>query len=37
MIQNLIFDVGEVLVGYRWEEMLTMHGLSPERAAQVYD
>ena len=23
MIQNLIFDLGNVLVSYRWKEMLT--------------
>lgn len=35
-IQNLIFDMGEVLIGYRWKEMLTVeHGLTFERAQQV--
>ena len=33
--RNLIFDVGEVLLDYRWKEMLLEHGLSGERAERV--
>lgn len=33
MIRNIIFDVGDVLLSYRWEAMLTEdRGLSKERA-----
>lgn len=32
MIKNLIFDVGEVLLGYRWLDMLTDHGIPKEQA-----
>ena len=32
MIRNLIFDVGGVLLGYRWKDMLLEHGLDEERA-----
>ncbi len=33
MIKNIIFDVGDVLLSYRWEDMLTKdHGISRERA-----
>ncbi|MCR4705332.1 MAG: HAD family phosphatase [Lachnospiraceae bacterium] len=35
-IRNLIFDVGSVLIGYRWKEMLLINRcMSPERA-QVF-
>lgn len=34
MIQTIIFDVGDVLLEYRWLEMLTDHGL-PEKKASV--
>ena len=34
-IKNIIFDVGEVLLSYRWKDMLLDHGLSLERAEQV--
>lgn len=38
MIRNLIFDVGNVLVGYRWFEMLTDdYGLSKEDASRIGD
>ena len=30
--KNLVFDVGSVLIGYRWKEMLMEHGLSEEEA-----
>lgn len=30
--KNLIFDVGEVLLEYRWKDMLIDYGLSPEEA-----
>ena len=34
--KNIIFDVGEVLLEYRWYEMLTKdRGLTPERAKLV--
>lgn len=36
MIRNLIFDVGNVLLGYRWYEMLTQdYGLSHEEANRI--
>ena len=36
MKKNLIFDVGDVLIGYRWKEMLTDDfGLSVEKAEQM--
>ena len=35
MVRNLIFDVGNVLIGYRWFEMLTEDfGLSSEGGKQ---
>ncbi len=42
MVRNLIFDVGGVLIGYRWYEMMTDDfGLSEEKTQQmahrVYD
>lgn len=33
MIKNLIFDVGNVLIEYRWNQMLLDYGLSEEEAA----
>lgn len=33
MIKNLIFDVGNVLLEYRWNQMLLDYGLSKEEAA----
>ena len=36
MIKNLIFDVGGVLIGYRWKEMFTDDfGLSDEEAEEM--
>ena len=36
MIKNLIFDVGGVLIGYRWKEMLMDDfGLSDEEAEKM--
>ena len=36
MIQNLIFDVGDVLLEYRWFEMLTKdYGLSEDEAKRI--
>ena len=35
MRKNLIFDVGDVLLGYRWKEMLMEHGLDEERTKRV--
>lgn len=35
-IKNIIFDVGGVLIGYRWEDMLTKdYGLTMEKATDV--
>ncbi|MCR4655164.1 MAG: HAD family phosphatase [Lachnospiraceae bacterium] len=36
MIQNLIFDVGSVLIGYRWKEMLTLDfGIEESHAEEL--
>lgn len=36
MIRNLIFDVGNVLLEYRWFDMLTKdYGLSAEEANRI--
>lgn len=35
MIRNIVFDVGGVLLDYRWKEMLQDYGLSPEEAVRV--
>lgn len=35
MIKNIIFDVGEVLLGYRWKAMLMEYGLTEEKANEV--
>lgn len=36
MLKNIIFDVGNVLVGFRWKEMLTEdHGMSDEVADEI--
>lgn len=35
MIKNIIFDVGDVLLEYRWKDMFLDHGLSPEEAERV--
>ena len=36
MIQNLIFDVGNVLLEYRWFDMLTVdYGMSAEEANRI--
>lgn len=35
MIKNIIFDVGDVLVEYRWMDMMMDYGLSPEDARRV--
>ncbi len=35
-IRNIVFDMGNVLIGFRWKEMLTVdRGLSEERAVAV--
>lgn len=34
-IRNIVFDMGEVLMGYRWEAMLQDYGLSREKALEV--
>lgn len=33
--KNIVFDVGGVLIGYRWEQMLLAYGLEKERAEKV--
>ena len=33
MIKNLIFDIGNVLLEYRWHQMLLDYGLTKEEAA----
>ena len=35
MIKNIIFDVGEVLLGYRWKEMLMDYGHKESEAIRV--
>ena len=35
MIKNLIFDIGDVLLEYRWKTMLIEHGMSEEDAVRV--
>ncbi len=35
MIKNLIFDVGNVLIGYRWLDMLLDHGLDRAEAKRI--
>lgn len=35
MIKNLIFDVGEVLLEYRWTDMLMDYGLSHSEAKRI--
>ena len=35
MIKNIIFDVGDVLIGYRWKEMLLDHGIPDEIAQRI--
>lgn len=35
MIKNIIFDVGEVLLGYRWKDMLMDYGLQEEEALKI--
>lgn len=32
MIKNLVFDVGEVLLEYRWKDMLMDYGMTEEKA-----
>lgn len=35
MIKNIIFDVGDVLIEYRWKQMLMDYGLSDSEAERV--
>ncbi|HBA97211.1 MAG TPA: HAD family phosphatase [Lachnospiraceae bacterium] len=35
MIKNIIFDIGDVLLEYRWHDMLTDYGLTDEEAEKV--
>lgn len=34
-INNLVFDIGGVLIGYRWEDMLKDYGLNDEEANRI--
>jgi len=34
-IKNLIFDVGSILIGYRWEDMFEDHGTDKEKALAI--
>ncbi len=35
-VRNLVFDMGNILIGFRWKDMLEIdRGLSPERARNV--
>lgn len=34
-IKNLVFDVGGILVGYRWEDMFADHGVDEETALKI--
>ena len=34
-IKNIIFDVGDVLLEYRWKDMLMDYGLSEDEAVKV--
>ena len=34
-IKNIIFDVGEVLIGYHWEEMLDSQGLDEQTKLRI--
>ncbi len=35
MIRNLIFDVGDVLLEYRWQEMFRDYGIPPEEGRRI--
>lgn len=35
MLKNIIFDVGDVLLEYRWKDMLMEYGLEEEEAVRV--
>lgn len=35
MIKNIIFDIGDVLLEYRWHDMLTDYGLTDEEAETI--
>ncbi|MGN0170003.1 MAG: HAD family hydrolase [Lachnospiraceae bacterium] len=34
-IKNIVFDVGDVLLEYRWRDMLQDYGLSPQEAERI--
>ena len=34
---NYVFDVGQVLLSYRWKEMMIDYGLTPEEAQRFYE
>ncbi|MBP5384054.1 MAG: HAD family phosphatase, partial [Lachnospiraceae bacterium] len=35
MIRNIVFDIGEILMGYRWTYALEVSGLSVEEGNRV--
>ena len=35
--RNLVFDVGHVLLSYRWKEMMVDYGMTPKEAEDFYD
>ena len=35
--KNFVFDVGHVLLSYRWQEMMVDYGLTPEEAQAFYE
>lgn len=35
--RNVVFDVGHVLLSYRWKEMMVDYGLTPQEAEDFYD
>ena len=37
MIKNLVFDMGDVLLSYRWMQIMYDHGLSEEETNEFWD
>ena len=35
--RNVVFDVGHVLLSYRWKEMMIDYGMTPQEAEDFYD
>ena len=35
MIKNIIFDIGSVLIGYRWKDMCLDAGWEEDRAEKI--